>query len=333
MSPESLQLKKEFEIQKIASLHYFEYKSDFIFKSEYHDYWKLLYVEDGSAEITFSNKKLSPVILEKGDLFIQSPDEYYSFKAAPGKIAVLFTAGFYCDTQHPALLSNLSNKKFHCQKKEATLLQDLALEGKNNFSPKINPVSPAALERRYNQPFGGEQLISIYLEMLLISLMRQYTSSEEQKDQKKSMDQPEKENNLSPALLKTDSILFNRITDYYEAHITEHIKVEHLCKEFAIGRSHLQRIFREQTGYGAIEYFCQMRIIVAKRCIRENKMNLTDTAAALGYTSIYYFSKQFKKIPGMSPSQYQKMVRSSKKDPIYEQIDLENPLSPSDIKY
>ena len=72
MSPESLQLKKEFEIQKIASLHYFEYKSDFIFKSEYHDYWKLLYVEDGSAEITFSNKKLSPVILEKGDLFIQS---------------------------------------------------------------------------------------------------------------------------------------------------------------------------------------------------------------------------------------------------------------------
>ena len=119
MALESLHLKKEFEIQKIASLHYFEYKSDFIFKSEYHDYWKLLYVEDGSAEITFSNKKLSPVILEKGDLFIQSPDEYYSFKAAPGKIAVLFTAGFYCDTQNPALLSNLSNKKFHCQKKEA----------------------------------------------------------------------------------------------------------------------------------------------------------------------------------------------------------------------
>ena len=139
--------------------------------------------------------------------------------------------------------------------------------------------------------------------------MRQYTSSEEQKDQKKSMDQPEKENNLSPALLKTDSILFNRITDYYEAHITEHIKVEHLCKEFAIGRSHLQRIFREQTGYGAIEYFCQMRISVAKRCIRENKMNLTDTAAALGYTSIYYFSKQFKKATSMSPLEYASSIR------------------------
>lgn len=321
MSLESLQLKKEFEIQKITSLHYFEYKSDFIFKSEYHDYWKLLYVEDGSAEISFSNKKLAPVILKKGDLFIQSPDEYYSFRAVSGNIAVLFTAGFYCDARN---LSLLSNKKLTCQQKEVQLLQALALEGKNNFSPKINPASPAALERRYNQPFGGEQLIGIYLEMLLISLMRQYTSSEETAGEKDIPEKKEKVSTLSPSLLKTDSILFNRITDYYEAHITEHIKVEHLCKEFSIGRSHLQRIFREQTGYGAIEYFCQMRISAAKRYIRENRMNLTDTAAALGYTSIYYFSKQFKKITGMSPSQYQKMVRSSKKDPLYEQIDWDD---------
>ena len=269
MALESLHLKKEFEIRQLTSLHYFEYKSDFIFKSEYHDYWKLLYVEDGSAEISFSNKKQAPVTLQKGELFIQSPNEYYSFRASSGNIAVLFTAGFYSDT---ANLSLLANKKLVC----------------------------------------------IYLEMLLISLMRQYTSSEE----KKETPSENTKKDASASLLKTDSILFNRITDYYEAHITEHIKVEHLCKEFGIGRSHLQRIFREQTGYGAIEYFCQMRISAAKRCIRENRMNLTDTAASLGYTSIYYFSKQFKKITGMSPSQYQKMVRSSKKDPLYEQREL-----------
>ena len=169
MSPESLQLKKEFEIRQLTSLHYFEYKSDFIFKSEYHDYWKLLYVEDGSAEISFSNKKQAPVTLQKGELFIQSPNEYYSFRASSGNIAVLFTAGFYSDT---ANLSLLANKKLVCQKKETELLQALALEGKSNFSPKINPASPAALERRYNQPFGGEQLIGIYLEMLLIGKQR-----------------------------------------------------------------------------------------------------------------------------------------------------------------
>ena len=83
MALESLHLKKEFEIRQLTSLHYFEYKSDFIFKSEYHDYWKLLYVEDGSAEISFSNKKQAPVTLQKGELFIQSPNEYYSLGPPP----------------------------------------------------------------------------------------------------------------------------------------------------------------------------------------------------------------------------------------------------------
>ena len=63
MALESLHLKKEFEIRQLTSLHYFEYKSDFIFKSEYHDYWKLLYVEDGSAEIFSSSLQTNTTLL------------------------------------------------------------------------------------------------------------------------------------------------------------------------------------------------------------------------------------------------------------------------------
>ena len=144
MGFESLHLKKEFEIRQLTSLHYFEYKSDFIFKS-----WISRLLETSMWRMvlpksSFSNKKQAPVTLQKGELFIQSPNEYYSFRASSGNIAVLFTAGFYSDT---ANLSLLANKKLVCQKKETELLQALALEGKNNFSPKINPASPAGLER------------------------------------------------------------------------------------------------------------------------------------------------------------------------------------------
>lgn len=323
MTSEALHLKKEFIIEEIISLHYFEYKSDFIFKSEYHDYWKLLYVEDGCAEISFSGKKTAPIRLKKGELFVEAPNEYYSFKACDSTTPVVFNCGFYCGSEH---LSLLKNKKFTCADSEKDLLLALAAEGKNSFSPKITSDSPGSLERKYNRPFGGEQLVGIYLEMLLISLMRQYTFNDKKQPspaKKEAREEIPAAPALSADLLKTDSILFNRITEYYAEHITEHVKVEQICKEFSIGRSHLQRIFREQTGCGAIEYFCQMRISAAKRLIRENRMNLTDTAAALGYTSIYYFSKQFKKITGMSPSSYQKMVRTSKKDPLYAQIELD----------
>lgn len=315
MALESLHLKKEFEIRRLLLSTILNIKVTLFLKVSItitgnFSMWRM-----ALPKSLFPTKNRHLSLCKRVNFSSSLQTNTTLLGPPPAILPVLFTAGFYSDT---ANLSLLANKKLVCQKKETELLQALALEGKSNFSPKINPASPAALERRYNQPFGGEQLIGIYLEMLLISLMRQYTSSEE----KKETPSENTKKDASASLLKTDSILFNRITDYYEAHITEHIKVEHLCKEFGIGRSHLQRIFREQTGYGAIEYFCQMRISAAKRCIRENRMNLTDTAASLGYTSIYYFSKQFKKITGMSPSQYQKMVRSSKKDPLYEQREL-----------
>lgn len=308
MSGTALHLKQEFDVNAVVSIHYFEYKSDFIFKSEYHDYWKLLYVESGSCEISSSKTEEAPILLTEGELFIQAPNEYYSFKAAQGTVPVLFSVGFLCSSNNMNLLAN---RIFQCENRQQRLLSLLSEEGTLNFSTRVDDAGSYLLKRKYNQPIGGEQMIGIYLEMLLISLMRQYSSPSVQEEPAYS------------SLSKSDSILLNRITDYYAAHITEKVSIEQLCSEFSIGRSHLQRIFREQTGLGAIEYFCQMRISVAKQLIQENRMSLTDTAKALGYTSIHYFSKQFKKITGIPPSKYQNSFRSAGSNPIYHHIDLE----------
>ena len=308
MPQETIHLKQEFMISAVSSIHFFEYKSDFIYKSEYHDCWKLLYVQEGSCDILRSGHESSPVSLEKGQLYIQAPNEYYSFKAAQQTTPLLFTCGFYCDSPNMSLIAN---RIFHCGSRELRLLSSLSEEGRSNFSVRVDDSALYSLERKLNQPFGGEQLIGMYLEMLLISLMRQYISPSAAKEKATS------------SLSKADSILLNRITDYYAAHISEKVNIQQICKELAIGRSHLQRIFREQTGLGAMEYFCQMRIRAAKQLIRENKMNLTDTAHALGYTSIHYFSKQFKKITGMPPSQYQNSIRTAGSDPVCHHIDLE----------
>ncbi len=308
MLSDALALKQEFEVSAVTSIHFFEYKSSFIFKSEYHDYWKLLYVEEGVGEISSSGHEDTPKQLYPGQIFIQAPDEYYSFKAAEHSVPRLFTCGFYCNSSSMQLLCN---KVFQCTQTEREILSHLIHESRDNFSTKVDSSGLYTLERKLNQPFGGEQLTRIYMEILLISLMRQYSSPSTQAETAVS------------SLSKTDSVLFNRITDYYAAHIAEKISIEDICHEFSIGRAHLQRIFREQTGLGAIEYFCQMRISAAKQLIRENKMNLTDTARALGYTSIHYFSKQFKKITGIPPSRYQESIRMAGSDPLYQHIELE----------
>ena len=231
MPTEALTLKQEFSVSAISSIHFFEYKSDFIFKSEYHDCWKLLYVEEGACDILRSGHESSPITLEKGQLYIQAPHEYYSFKAAQQTTPLLFTCGFYCDSTNMSLLAH---RIFHCGRQELRLLSDLSEEGRSNFSVRVDDSALYSLERKLNQPFGGEQLIGMYLEMLLISLMRQYVSPSIKKEEAAS------------SLSKADSILLNRITDYYAAHISEKVSISQICREFSIGRAHLQRTGRHR---------------------------------------------------------------------------------------
>ena len=100
------------------------------------------------------------------------------------------------------------------------------------------------------------------------------------------------------------------MVDYLEAHLGGHVTIEQVCRENLIGRSQLQKIFREQSGLGIIEYFSLMKVNAAKQLIRTNKMNFTQISEQLGYTSIHYFSRQFKKVTGMTPSEYASSIKA-----------------------
>ena len=75
-------------------------------------------------------------------------------------------------------------------------------------------------------------------------------------------------------------------------------------------RSQLQKLFLKKSGAGIIEYFSLMKVNAAKQLIRTNKMNFTQISEQLGYTSIHYFSRQFKKVTGMTPSEYASSIKA-----------------------
>ena len=152
--------------------------------------------------------------------------------------------------------------------------------------------------------FGAQQMIRLYLEHFLIHMLRRYSNP---------MILPK--SSLRPLPLKatkkrSDIELFNRVVDYLEAHLDSHVTIEQICRENLIGRSQLQKIFREQSSLGIIEYFSLMKINAAKQLIRTNKMNFTQISEQLGYTSIHYFSRQFKKVTGMTPSEYASSIKA-----------------------
>ena len=105
MAYSGIHLQEVFPIDGISTIHHFEYNSDFIFKSEYHDYWTFFFVEDGIFEISQQGRKGEPVSLEKGHLYLQAPEENYSFRSLGEDTALVFTIGFYSKDENLRLLS------------------------------------------------------------------------------------------------------------------------------------------------------------------------------------------------------------------------------------
>ncbi len=95
-----------------------------------------------------------------------------------------------------------------------------------------------------------------------------------------------------------------------EEHINQQLTIEVLCRSTLVSRSQLQKLFQEAHGCGVIEFFTLMKIDTAKQMIRDNQLNFTQISDRLGYTSIHYFSRQFKKITHMTPSEYASSIRS-----------------------
>ena len=75
---EPLTLKQEIVIEKIVTIHYFEYTSDFFFPGELHDFWEFLFVDKGEIDVVADTKSFT---LKKGELIFHKPMEFHSLKA------------------------------------------------------------------------------------------------------------------------------------------------------------------------------------------------------------------------------------------------------------
>ena len=88
------------------------------------------------------------------------------------------------------------------------------------------------------------------------------------------------------------------------------LKLTDIRKKFAISRSQLLRTFKSNIGCRVIEYWNDLKLERAKTMIREEKYNFTEISNILGYNSIHYFSRHFKRSTKMTPTQYSRSVRA-----------------------
>lgn len=71
-------------------------------------------------------------------------------------------------------------------------------------------------------------------------------------------------------------------------------------------RTTVKNAFSKAKGMGVMKHYNILKIERAKQYINEGNYNMSQIASLLGYDSIHYFSKQFKTITKMTPTEYAK---------------------------
>ena len=293
MAYKSVVLEDSVTINRIISVHYFQYMSDFSFPGESHDFWELVCVDRGEIDALAGDRRLT---LKKGNILFHKPNEFHNV-LTNGKVSPsLVVIGFEC---HSPAIKSFEDQLMSVQDTEKELLAQIIVEARNTFSGRLDdPYQEELIFNSEPLTFGSAQLISHYLEQLMIHLYRRYFS----------YSLPVRSSRfLAEASSGNDT--YNRIVRYMEEHLGERMTIDRICRDNLVGRSQLQKLFRDTKGCGVIEFFSMMKIDTAKQMIRDNQLNFTQIADRLGYTSIHYFSRQFKQITTMTPSEYATSIR------------------------
>ena len=95
--------------------------------------------------------------------------------------------------------------------------------------------------------------------------------------------------------------------------IHKSLTIDDFCREFSLCRTYIKNLFKEKMHISIIQHFRYLKIKKSKQLIREETDNFSRIAEMLGFSSIYYFSNTFKKITGMTPSEYLSSVKSKSK--------------------
>ncbi|WP_087972684.1 helix-turn-helix domain-containing protein [Oceanobacillus rekensis] len=135
--------------------------------------------------------------------------------------------------------------------------------------------------------YGAEVEAKLILKQLLIRLLR-----EEQEQQK--------------PLTEISNNLFDTITEianYIQQHPGNPHTIESLAARANLSERYFSQRFKEIIGHTVKSYIVYSRVKRAEHLLHFTGMTVTETASALGYNDMHYFSRQFKKYTGKNPSE------------------------------
>ena len=268
---DEFRLRRQIQVSSIYTFFYQEKEKGFTFPGETHKPLELTYVDKGALHSVADGKD---ILLEQGDLVIYGPDQWHMQYAdvdmSPSYITITFDlVGEYSQ--------ELVNRKFTIPQSAVPTLQRMLRE----------------LDRM--DAFSSDMVICM-LQLLLLELLREQVS-------------PAGTKLRTTNAVNSENEIIRRAQQFISEHVREKLTVPLVARHVDVSPSYLTALFRKNLQISPGEYVRRIKLQESKQMIREDNMNFTEIAAALQYSTVHHFSRQFKDKFGITPTEYAKSVR------------------------
>ena len=263
-------MTNRFRIESMEPIRYHEMEPGFLFPGESTPSVKLTYVDQGQIHSVADGLDM---VLQRGDLVIYGPGQWHMQYADMDQAPRFITVTFQTSN---ADLSPLLGRKI-------TLPQDLTI------------LLQKCLQAQDLASILSRDIITVSMELLILLLLeRQAAPAQTLK---------------TPYALHSENEIIRRAQQFVSAHVRQKLSVPLVARRVDVSPSYLTALFHKHLGISPGEYIRRVKLQESKHLIREGKLNFTEIAAALNYSTVHHFSRQFKEKFGITPTDYAKSIK------------------------
>ena len=159
-------------------------------------------------------------------------------------------------------------------------------------SGRMQQLFQQLLQEQESAEAYADEMILVLLNQLILTLLRQVEREP-----------------LPDDRMKGEYRIIHQTQLFVSTHVWEDLSVPFVASHVDMSPSYLTALFQKHLAISPGEYIRRVKLQESKHMIRENKLNFTEIAAELQYSTVHHFSRQFKEKFGITPSEYAKLVR------------------------
>lgn len=256
-----------------------------LFQRHSHICFEVTVVDSGSGIYSTNNESYT---MRPGDVFIFSSNEYHCITEVGndglGLTNLHFEPRYLWGNQSDSFSEENINICFYHSKNFKNRIPV------NASFPIINYVNLIKAELT-EKPAEYHLQVKSLLNLLLITLVRQFGYSDK---------------NTSVSSLQFKNI--QHTLSYIDQHFTEKLSLTELAELAGMSPNYFSAFFKKISGVTLWDYISHKRIDMAARLIRrrDSGQNMLDIALLCGFNNTANFNKMFKRVTGMTPTEYKK---------------------------